>query len=304
MQLGSLELNVLVSDRPVREYGHQNRTYVEGRRGSKFTLRLRNHSAQRVLAVPSIDGLSCLDGQPATALSKGYVVAAYGAVEIRGWKYSLRESGEFVFTDRAAKSFAAQTHGDQNCGVIAVKVFGEKPQPAPPAREEHHHHHYHHHDRSDEPWRPWRPWPYILYYGHTGAASTDFNPFEVQPWGPTVGACSSSASYGCSMSSLASNPTDADYSGRLRSVLDAIGLAEPVPAVPDFNLGVGCGQVKDDVVSETSFERGLEIATLEIYYSDTAALSAAGVELNKAAQISKPVPQAFNGFCRPPALTA
>jgi hypothetical protein len=35
----------MVADRPVREWGHQGRTYIEGRKGSKFTLRIRNNTA-------------------------------------------------------------------------------------------------------------------------------------------------------------------------------------------------------------------------------------------------------------------
>jgi len=277
MQLGSLELQVLVNDRPIREYGHQGKTYVAGHKGSRFTLKFRNNTAQRVLAIPSIDGLSALDGQPATGASKGYIIPAYSSGEIKGWKQNLRETADFVFTDRSTTSYAAQTQGDQNCGVIAVKVFAEKfipPTPLPPplrVEEHHHHHHYPH----------WRPWPDIMY-------ST----------GPT---------YTCSTGGLIHpgvHTREKDYSSCLSSLSLGAVTASAAPAeTPDFKLGTGYGQVREDVVSEALFERGLELATFEIYYSDEASLTAAGVVMNKAAQISKPVPQAFGGFCRPPSVS-
>jgi len=96
----------------------------------------------------------------------------------------------------------------------------------------------------------------------------------------------------------------ADYSAALEGSPCCAGAAPAAPAeTPDFKLGTGYGQVREDVVSEASFERGLELATFEIYYSDEASLTAAGVVMDKSAQISKPVPQAFGGFCRPPSVS-
>jgi len=274
MQIGSFELQVVVNDRPVREYGLQGKTYVEGKLSSRFTLKFRNNTAQRVLAVPSVDGLSAVDGQPATGASKGYIIPAYSAGEIKGWKTNLRETADFVFADRSGSSYAAQTAGSQNCGVIAVKVFAEKPAPLPPVVrhtivEEHHHHHHDHY--------PWRPWPTIM-------------------WGSsTLGG--SSAQYSCDLTAKSTEESSIMSASLMRSL-------GQVAETPDFNLGTGFGQIREDVVSEALFDRGLELATFEIYYSDAAALVAVGVELNKAAQISKPVPQAFGGFCRPPAVSS
>lgn len=282
MQNGSFELQVVVSDRSVREFGHQGRTYVEGRKGSRFTLKFRNSSAQRVLAIPSLDGLSAIDGQPATGNSKGYIVPAYSSIEIKGWKTNLRETADFVFTDRTGASYAAQTHGAQNCGVIAVKVFAEKPAPpAPPPppppptviREEHHHYHY-----------PRSIWPPQIVYG---ASPT---------WVGVALPCSTGniePLHTCCMESLAAS---ASSTNQVLSLSNA--------EAPDFSLGTGFGQIREDVMGEAPFDRGLELATIAIYYSDAAALAAVGIELNKVAQISKPLPQAFGGFCRPPAVSS
>lgn len=249
MQIGSFELQVVVNDRPVREYGHQGRTYIEGKKSSRFTLKFRNNTPQRVLAVPSLDGLSAIDGQPATGASKGYIIPAYSAGEIKGWKTNLRETADFTFTDRSTTSYAAQTQGAQNCGVIAVKVFAEKPAPPPPVKhtivEEHHHHHDHY------PW--WRPWPTIMWgsgptYGSSAGGSLMCSS---GPEKCSTGNVGSQALYSCDLSNKSSSlsASSLNIPPELEKALRSAGqLAE----TPDFNLGVGFGQVREDIVSELS----------------------------------------------------
>ena len=72
-------------------------------------------------------------------------------------------------------------------------------------------------------------------------------------------------------------------------------------ASPDFNLGTGWGESQRDVVTEASFERSSVLATLEIYYSDRAGLTRAGIALDKDLAVeARDFPRAFGGFCRPP----
>ena len=72
----------------------------------------------------------------------------------------------------------------------------------------------------------------------------------------------------------------------------------------DLHSTIRWGAEKADQVSECSFERGLVLATLEIYYDDAAGLSGYGVQLYKDTAVSSPAfPVAFNGFCQPPKIT-
>jgi len=270
MNVAAYELSVLVSGRPVREYGHQGRAYIEGRKGSTFTLRFRNNSAQRVLAVPSVDGLSVVDGSPATHESRGYVVPGYSSVEFKGWRESLERSSEFVFSDRT-KAYASQTVGDQNLGAIGVLVFGEvwKFPSLLSTIQEHHHHHHHYHGTTTlrGTTADWEPPTYTVMSSPTTVASMSMGD-EPQ------------AMYCCAVDS---------------------GQVSAKSSVPDFNLGVGWGQSQEDRVSETSFERGSVLATLELYYSDAAGLTAAGIVLSKDLLVeARALPRAFGGFCTRP----
>lgn len=281
----SFELQVLVEGRPIREYGHQGRTYIEGRKSNKFTLKFKNNTPNRILAIPSVDGICACDGQPATSESKGYVVPGYSSVEIKGWRKSLEDSADFVFTDKSG-AYAAHVAGDQNTGVLAVRVISEKLPPQPtfvwPKVEEHHHHH-HHYPAPVWPRRPFSPWydyPDIICGDGITFRSTSAAPNNLESG--TRYASALSGQMMCCANNMATS---------------SLAAAEDAP---EFKLATGWGDLKKDVVTEVAFERGNELATLCVYYSDEASLRAIGLSLSKDPVISRPVPQAFSGFCVPP----
>jgi len=53
----SFQLEVLVHGKPVRFYHHEGNDFIEGRKGSEFTLRVHNKSPRRVEAVISVEGI-------------------------------------------------------------------------------------------------------------------------------------------------------------------------------------------------------------------------------------------------------
>jgi hypothetical protein len=124
-----LSLEVRVHGKPVREYQHQGKFYIEGRKGSEFTLRVRNRSERRILVVPSVDGLSVMDGKEASFDSSGYILDAYDFIDIPGWRLNLDEIAKFFFS-APGESYAAKKDKPQNIGVIGCAVFMEKVAPA------------------------------------------------------------------------------------------------------------------------------------------------------------------------------
>lgn len=128
METSLVAVEVRVHGRPIKEYLHKGMTFVEGRKGSTFTLHIRNKSWQRLLVVPSIDGLSVMDGKEASFSSSGYVLDAGGSVDIPGWRLDDKQVAKFFFSE-AAKAYAKQTGKPRNVGVIGVAVFAELPLP-------------------------------------------------------------------------------------------------------------------------------------------------------------------------------
>lgn len=104
-------------------------SWVAGRPGSRYAVRLTNRSAGRVLVVLSIDGVNAVSGETAATGQAGYVLAPYQRTEITGWRKSLTESAAFYFT-ALPDSYAARTDRPDNVGVIGAAVFREQPRVA------------------------------------------------------------------------------------------------------------------------------------------------------------------------------
>lgn len=125
MQKSNYEVDVLVNGRQVKEYAHKSKTYIEGKKGTEFSLRLRNNSWSRKLFVVSIDGLSIIDGEDASYESSGYIVPGNSVTIVEGWRVSDDEVAKFYFSDNK-KSYGAKKGKDKNLGIIGVAVFEEE----------------------------------------------------------------------------------------------------------------------------------------------------------------------------------
>jgi hypothetical protein len=106
-------------------YEKHGRRYVVGTPGHEYTLRVRNLTGARILAVTSVDGVNVVTGETATPDQSGYVIDAGGSVDIGGWRKSLERTAAFFFTD-LGDSYAARTGRPNNVGVIGVAVFRER----------------------------------------------------------------------------------------------------------------------------------------------------------------------------------
>ena len=119
------------------EYGHRGQDWIAGVPGHRYSVRLTNTTGQRLLVVLSVDGVNAVSGQTASASQAGYVLDPWETAEIAGWRKSLNDVAQFVFTD-LPDSYAARTGRPDNVGVVGVAVFRERqvrpqPQYAPPA---------------------------------------------------------------------------------------------------------------------------------------------------------------------------
>lgn len=103
---------------------HRGEDWIEGRPGHRYGLRLTNVTGRRVLAVVSVDGVNAVTGQTAATSQTGYVLEPWQTLQIDGWRKSLSQVAQFVFTD-IDDSYAARTGRAWNVGVIGVAVFEE-----------------------------------------------------------------------------------------------------------------------------------------------------------------------------------
>lgn len=126
MRNGNFSLNVLVAERLVPEIAELGHGWVVAERGRAFSLLLTNDGDSPVLAVPSVDGLSVMDGEPASYRSGGYIIGAHSQVTVPGWRLNDAAVARFEF-GTAAEGYARQMdRSTQNVGVIAAAFFDEK----------------------------------------------------------------------------------------------------------------------------------------------------------------------------------
>jgi hypothetical protein len=106
------------------EYPYRGQYWLPGTPGHRYAVRLTNTSGERVLVVLSVDGVNAVSGETADPEQAGYVLAPWQSTEINGWRKSLDDVAQFVFTD-LPDSYAARTGRPDNVGVIGIAVFRE-----------------------------------------------------------------------------------------------------------------------------------------------------------------------------------
>lgn len=151
------EFRVFVEGKEVKEYNHKNKTYVEGRRNSEYELYFRNKSSEEVLVIFSVDGLSVIDGKPASKNSRGYIVRGWDSVRVPGWTISDNKVAKFQFRPQGDRDNATYVEelkregfdvDSSNQGVIGCMVFSKKKPPVI------HHHHWYNTYTYHDPYAP------------------------------------------------------------------------------------------------------------------------------------------------------
>jgi hypothetical protein len=111
-------------------YFHGGRRYVVGKPGNEYAIRVRNATAERALAVMSVDGVNVISGDTASPAQSGYVLGPSESADIAGWRKDMTRTAAFYFT-ALSDSYAARTGRPDNVGVIGVAVFRERPRVMP-----------------------------------------------------------------------------------------------------------------------------------------------------------------------------
>lgn len=121
-------VDVAVIDRDTGQwlptYPHRGDSWVAGQPGHRYAVRLTNTTGERVLVVLSVDGVNAVTGETAAPSQAGYVLDPWETAEIAGWRKSLDDIAQFVFTDHG-DSYATRTGRPRNVGVIGVAAFRE-----------------------------------------------------------------------------------------------------------------------------------------------------------------------------------
>jgi hypothetical protein len=250
------EMTVLIDGAPAATYEYGGGTYVLGQLGARYTLRVANHSGRRVEAVVSVDGRDVIDGRPADFRGKrGYLIPAWGSVDIEGWRISQSEAAAFRFSS-VPESYAARAGNAREVGVIGVAVFPERYVPPPPPV-----------------YYPRRPYelPYSSHSRHESSRSDDsYDRAAPAPASPQASAEPKGASAGAVRRSGGGAPMAAE--------------AQAAPAKKSRpGLGTEYGEAVSSPIFEVEFVRAnasRPAALLGAHYNDHAGLLAMGIPVD------------------------
>lgn len=300
MQSNQVSLTVKVNGRPVAEYQHEGRQYVEGREGTPYSLHLKNENPFRVKVVPSVDGVNVLGGKPATGAPDeiGYVLEAYQSFTCDGYRLDNDSVAAFTFT-AADKAYAQKEKKlEGTTGVIGLRVWTEQAKhlPAAPVTVVERHDHHHYHERY-----PWVQPVYPTYPSWGGG------------WGGSTLTCGdggSAVSYNMASSQGAAG-CGLNSAGHHGTVLSACNLSSPQGGAASggdlsfqsssnpFTLGSTFGAKVQSKVVDTTFTSDRLLVELTVYYSTRDGLQALGVDMTRTDKVA--FPQAFGGqYCTPP----
>lgn len=278
-EVGGYELEVLVDGLPARTFQHAGETHVLGEQGSRYVLRVHNRSARRIEAVVSVDGLDVIDGKSADfARKRGYLVPAYGYVDIDGWRLSEREAAAFRFA-AIGESYAAKSGKARNVGVIGVAVFPERVVR-----------------------RVREPWSYESYESYGGAPRQR----EAEA-SRGLGSAGAPAKRGAAQDSAAAAPASAPAPAEeARAEAKA---ASSAPRRERSGLGTEFGEAVSSQISHVAFVRAnasRPAVLLGARYNDRPGLYALGIDVDgqddlALRQSANPFPAARHGYARPPA---
>jgi hypothetical protein len=122
----NVRMEVLVDGRPLPTVSYRGRTYLPvPELGVEYQIRVNNHGTRRIAAMVSVDGLSVINGKPASEYNPGYIVDPGSHIVIKGWRRNLETVAAFSFEERE-NSYAYRVGRSDNIGVIGLIAVEEQ----------------------------------------------------------------------------------------------------------------------------------------------------------------------------------
>ena len=245
-------------------YRHDGRLYVAGTPGERYAIELRSRHGERVMTVLSVDGVNVLTGQTAGTLQSGYVLDGWQTYAINGWRKSMDDVAQFVFT-ALPNSYAARTGRPGNVGVIGVAVYRERPAPPQPIATA----------PYAPPAEPWRGGSRSSGKDESSRDAVDGAARQAVPAPPALAKkaesdVGASAANGSTAGALAERRADqADSRAALRAEAESKSL----------KLGTGHGEREYSPTRHTEFVRNSDSPdeVITIYYDSRSNLIARGI---------------------------
>jgi len=293
------ELKILVNGRAIDEYLHDDKFYVEGRRGSNYEIWYKNNTGTRQRVVLSVDGQNVMTGD--ATWERAYCVDPWQILCVPGWRKDANNVAKFFFSSVRDSYNQHNPTGQaqaRNIGVIGCRVFNEKA----------------------------KQWSYTLptyHYHYHYPSQPVYGPFYSTSWGNVSSGTFTGASGGGNVGGGGGSFTNSIYTfnmagggdGHLGVACGGIGASfggvASTPIMDCFmtqleeqsvsaNVGTGWGANQEFKTTDVyyDFEKN-SCAELLIFYDDAKGLERRGIN------IRRPTPTVFpdafpSDGCPPP----
>jgi hypothetical protein len=265
-------------------YAAKDRFYVEGLAGQRYTIRISNPTGHRVEAVVSVDGLDAVDGEAGDLRKRGYIVPAYGTVNVEGFRTSLSDVATFRFSS-VDGSYAGQKGKARNVGVIAVALFEEEHAPDVQMATPTGGYNYTDDLDGDESWGPQAKNDKDMHSRPTTTAAADDAKPSPRKMRKAPAPPAEAAGTAAGSPRHYEEHIDADDEGGEAEVQNfrSRDSAEHSVAPPTYRPGLGTefGEARSSAANYTRFTRSTTrpIAIAELRYNDAAGLMALGIAI-------------------------
>ena len=123
---GLVEWGVKGSWGTLKNYNSSGRRYVVGRKGSNYSLVVKNLSHSALVVVLSVDGLDVIDGKPASYKKPGYIIQPGKTLAVKGFRTSQSAVAAFKFSTVSGSYSNLRHSKTRNVGVIGMAVFTQR----------------------------------------------------------------------------------------------------------------------------------------------------------------------------------
>lgn len=107
----------------LKNYNARGKRYVVGRKGSTYSLVVKNRCHSALEVVLSVDGLDVMTGRAASYGKRGYIIQPGKTLTVEGFRTSESAVAAFKFSS-VSGSYSNMRHGKtRNVGVIGMAVF-------------------------------------------------------------------------------------------------------------------------------------------------------------------------------------
>lgn len=288
-------VDILINDKPIRKFPFNDKLFIEARKGQEYSIRIKNNSFSRILAVTSVDGLDTLSGKQAEENGNGYVINGYNSLTIDGFRVSDKEVARFIFDYKESSYAASKEDGaEKNVGVVGIRLFQEKLKPIPTVI---YNHPYYNHWWWDHPHYNGGGW-YGSYTASCGCSestldmgmSVDYSCENKPKPDPNHYKCSATLSGNSALR------------GQVKTMASNISNCcdNSMEVERGFDMGTRYGESKESRVVEVEFEKGILVLTTNIYYASRQSLIEMGVPITNEKQVSFPEPFKDSKYSTPP----